>query len=256
MVWCDQDRAGSIKASAAPPAVGSHTPGDHAPDRTEDHAAPVPSSGGSRLEGADVAVAQAVVDQGEQAAGDRDGGDVAAAAGGDLRRGAGQPAGWRRDALRGLDRGPADQRGALFICGNPGRPLAGCPVISGSSRRWLTAPGWCRGPGSGVSPTAQRPEGLDGGAGLAHHHRASEKITSADQVWCMRVLLAGLGLAAGFPGCVGRPCLSGCSARSPGPATRWRSGCLDGRGRSFLVGCPARGPAATGLPGADRGFIG
>jgi hypothetical protein len=44
------------------------------------------------LEGADVAVAQPVVDESEQAAGDRDGGDVAAAAGGDLRAGAGQPA--------------------------------------------------------------------------------------------------------------------------------------------------------------------
>ena len=34
------------------------------------------------------------------------------------------------------------------------------------SRLWLTTPGWRRGPGSGVNPTAQRPEGLDVDTGL------------------------------------------------------------------------------------------
>jgi hypothetical protein len=66
---------------------------------------------------ADVAVAQPVVDQREQSAGDRDGGDVAAPPGADLRPGRDQPARGDRDALHRLDRGPSDQRGALFICG-------------------------------------------------------------------------------------------------------------------------------------------
>ncbi len=48
-------------------------------------------SGRSRLEGADVSVAQAVVDECEQSAGDCDGSDVASAAGGDLGAGADQP---------------------------------------------------------------------------------------------------------------------------------------------------------------------
>jgi hypothetical protein len=116
---------------------------------------------------------------------------------------------------------PSAPGGCPAYLWQPGTSTRGLPVDSGSSRRWLTAPGWCRGPGSGVSPTAQRPEGLDGGAGLAHHHRASEKITSGDQVWCMRVLLAGLGLAAGFPGASGAPAYLG--AR-PGARVRRQDG--------------------------------
>ena len=116
------------------------------------------------------------------------------------------------------------RRAALFICGNPERQLAGCPLIScfsGSSRRWLTAPGWCRCPGSGVSPTAQRPEGLDAGAGLAHHHRATEKITSADQVRCMSAPGGGLAWPRDSRGASGAPAYLG--AR-PGARVRRQDG--------------------------------
>jgi hypothetical protein len=110
-------------------------------------------SAGSGGQAADVVIAQAVEHQTGQFAGGGDDADVATPPRSDPVADLPE-AGVRGDALHGLDRGPPDQPGALLICGNPGRQLAGCPVISGSSRRWLTAPGWCRGPGSGVSPTA------------------------------------------------------------------------------------------------------
>ena len=152
---------------------------------------------------------------------------------------------------------PSAPAGSPVYLWQPGTSTRGLPVdCSGSSRRWLTAPGWCRGPGSGVSPTAQRPQGLDAGAGLAHPHRASEKITSADQVRCM---IAPVGVWA-WPrvsrGASGAPAYLG--AR-PGARVRRQDG-----DRGVSTGAAAhswsavqpRGPAATGLPGADRGFIG
>jgi len=67
-------------------------------------------------QGADVVVAQGVVDVLELAAGCGDGGDVLAAAGGDLVTERADQAGAGEDLDR-LDRGPADQPGALLICG-------------------------------------------------------------------------------------------------------------------------------------------
>jgi hypothetical protein len=63
-----------------------------------------------------VVIAQAVEDQPDQLAGRGDDSDVAAAPGRDPVAGLAE-AGVSGKALHGLDRGPADQPGALFICG-------------------------------------------------------------------------------------------------------------------------------------------
>jgi hypothetical protein len=75
-------------------------------------------SGGSGGQAADVVIAQAVEHQAEQFAGGGDDADVAAAPCSDPVAELPE-AGVRRDALHGLDRGPADQPGTLLICGNP-----------------------------------------------------------------------------------------------------------------------------------------
>jgi hypothetical protein len=61
-------------------------------------------------------IAQAVEHQGNQFAGGGDDTDVGAAPGADTVADL-TVAGVRTDALHGLDRGPADQPGTLFICG-------------------------------------------------------------------------------------------------------------------------------------------
>jgi hypothetical protein len=83
MVVCDHDQVGSIKRATAPPADGGQTQNDRAPGHVRTgsrrHLRPVRGW----VQGTDVSVAQAVVDEGEQLAGHRDGGDVAAAPFGD-----------------------------------------------------------------------------------------------------------------------------------------------------------------------------
>jgi hypothetical protein len=83
---------------------------DHAPCRVRTRSR---GPGGER---ADLAVAQAVEDQGEQSAGRGDDADVAAAGGDDPGTVGGELAP-DADVLAGLNRGPAHQFRALFICG-------------------------------------------------------------------------------------------------------------------------------------------
>jgi len=101
--------------------------------------------------------------------------------------------------------------------------------------------GWVRrgggwGPGSGAARPRSGRRAWMPTPGLADHRRhCGEDHSAADHRRGM--ITPGGGWACSpVSGCVGRPCLSGCSA-TEGPATRWRSGCLDGCGRSFLVGC-------------------
>jgi hypothetical protein len=167
MVWCDQDWAGSIKDSATPCAVGGQTP-------LRPRAQSVRNSCGLCGEGADMAIAQAVVDQGEQFAGDGDDGDVAAAAGGDLGAGGDQPAGGGWDFLGGLDCGPADQGGTLFgdraavhggvgLAVARGQPGPGAEVSgAGETREYideLQAQGYRVEGGKGEDPLLVRPDG-------------------------------------------------------------------------------------------------
>ena len=71
MVVCDRDRTGSITQAATPSADGGQTD----PDLASGHVLRAwPRRRLGRCEGADVSVAQAVVDEGEQLAGHRDGG--------------------------------------------------------------------------------------------------------------------------------------------------------------------------------------
>jgi hypothetical protein len=75
----------------------------------------------------DGAVAESEEDQFGQLSGGGHDADVAAPAGADLVADLPEVGGGGH-ALDGLDRGPADQAAALFICGSPGRQRAGCPV--------------------------------------------------------------------------------------------------------------------------------
>jgi hypothetical protein len=84
--------------------------------------------GCGRGHAAETAVAQPVEHQLGQLAGGGDHTDVATPAGGDPVADLAEP-GVSTNALHGLDRGPPDQAAALFICGNPERQLAGCPLI-------------------------------------------------------------------------------------------------------------------------------
>jgi hypothetical protein len=109
-----------------------------------------------RVQGADVVIAQAVEDQPDQLAGRGNNTDVAAAPGRDPIPGLPE-AGMSGKALHGFDRGPTDQPGALFICGTT--VVKPCGIRARDFfldlLRWpLGAVGRCRGPGSGVSPTA------------------------------------------------------------------------------------------------------
>ena len=83
----------------------------HREDRAAHAARPV--AGG---QAADVVIAQAVEHQRDQLPGGGDDADVAAAAFADPVAGLPE-AGVRGHALHGLDRGPAHQPAALFICG-------------------------------------------------------------------------------------------------------------------------------------------
>jgi hypothetical protein len=120
--------------------------------------------------------------------------------------------------------------------------------------------GWVRqdggwGPGSGAARPRSGRRAWMPTPGLTHHRRrCGEDHSAADH---RRGMITPVGGWACSPvsGCVGRPCLSGCSA-TEGRRQDGDRGVSTGCGRSFLVGCPARGPAATGLPGADRRFIG
>ena len=101
-------------------------------------------------------------------AGGGDAADVAAPSGADtcLDRGDLRVADGAGD---GFDRGPAQQPGALLICGTTvvkPRGICAKSFLLDLLRWPLDAVGRCRGPGSGVSPTAQRPQALSG-AGLA-----------------------------------------------------------------------------------------
>ena len=87
MVCCDRDRVGSIRRTAAPPRGGGQTSGDHAPGHVRARSRRLPAA---RVEGTDVPVAQAVVDEGEQRAGHRDGGDVPGPGVRRYRRGSGR----------------------------------------------------------------------------------------------------------------------------------------------------------------------
>jgi hypothetical protein len=159
--------------------------------------------------------------------------------------------------LHGLHGRPAHQLGALLICGNPERQLTGCPLISclGSSRRWLTAPGWCRGPGSGVSPDRAAAGGPGRRRRAGAPSPATEKITSADQVWCM-IAPSGMRPGRGLPGVRRAPLLIWVLGPEPGSGDKMAIGVSRqvAAARSWSAVQP--GPAATGLPGADRGFIG
>jgi len=83
------------------------------------------------------------------------------------------------------------------------------------------------GPGSGAARPRSGRRAWMPTPGLTHHRRrCGEDHSAADHRRGM--ITPGGGWACSpVSGCVGRPCLSGCSA-TEGPATRWRSGCLDG----------------------------
>jgi hypothetical protein len=142
---------------------------------------------------------------------------------------------------------PSAPGGCPAYLWQPGTSTRGLPVDSGSSRRWLTAPGWCRCPGSGVSPTAP----AAGGPGRrrragAVNHRASEKITPGsgavhDRSYREKAWPQDSRGASGAPAYLG--------ARPEARVRRQDGdrGVSTGRGRSFLVGCPTRAPAATRL---------
>ena len=131
-----------------------------------------------------------------------------------------------RHALHGLDRGPAHQPGALFICGTRDVNPAGA-VVFDLLRRRLGPSGWGLGPGSGAARPRSGRRAWMPTPGLTHHRRrCGEDHSAADHRRGMTLLLGGWACSP-VSGCVGRPCLSGCSA-TEGPATRWRSGCLDG----------------------------
>jgi hypothetical protein len=68
--------------------------------------------------------------------------------------------GVRGHTLHGLDRGPAHQPAALFICGTRDVNPAGA-VVFDLLRRRLGPSGWGLASRLGRSPTAQRPQGLD-----------------------------------------------------------------------------------------------
>jgi len=211
-----------------------------------------------RAQATQPAVTQPVEHQLGQLAGGGDHADVAAPAGGDPVADLPEP-GVSTDALHGLDRGPADQATALFICGTTVvKPRGTCAQISlfeSSSvavGRGRAVPGSrlgrqpdrvaAAGPGRRRRPTASSPGvGEDRGCGSAVAHDRSWR------GWAWPRVSRG---ASGAPAYLG--------AR-PGARVRRQDGdrgVSTGCGRSFLVGCPAHRPAATGLPGADRGFIG
>jgi hypothetical protein len=122
------------------------------------------------------------------------------------------------------------------------------PVAVGASER-------CRGPGSGVSPTAERPQGLEIGAGLAHRRRVSEKIgwrgSAATHDRSHRCRPG----SAVRRGASGAPAYLGARPRRVRRQDGDRGVSTGAAARSWSA-VPARGPAATGLPGADRRFIG
>jgi len=193
---------------------------DHAPCRVRTH------SPGPRGERADFTVAQAVEDQGEQSARRGHDPDVATSGSNDpgtVRRQLGAGSG----VLAGLDCGPTHQLRTLFICGTRDVNPAGAVVFD-----LLRRGGWVRqdggwGPGSGAARPRSGRRAWMPTPGLTHHRRrCGEDHPAVDHRRGM--ITPGGGWACSpVSGCVGRPCLSGCSA-TEGPATRWRSGCLDG----------------------------
>jgi len=148
------DRAGSIKGSVAPPAVGGSDP-----PATSRPVGPTIMLRW-RCGGRGCARRAGRSRPGSAVCGDGDLADVAPAAGGDLLAGRDQPPGRRWQLLHGFDRGPADQGGALFICGTRDVNPAGVVVLD-LLRRRLGPSGWGLGSRLGRSPTAQRPQGLD-----------------------------------------------------------------------------------------------
>ena len=84
-------------------------------------------------------------------------------------------------------------------------------------------------------------------------------VSEEDLYRCFQLMIivgsVELGLAHGVPGCVGRPCLSGSStARDRRQDGDWGDSTWV---RSLILGrLSSLGPAATGLLGAGRGFIG
>lgn len=106
----------------------------------------------------------------------------------------------------------------------------------------------------GQRPTAKRPQGLD-----IETERRMLPVSEEDLCRCFQLMIiigsVELGLAHGVPGCVGRPCLSGSSiARDRRQDGDWGDSTWV---RSLILGrLSSLGPAATGLLGAGRGFIG
>jgi hypothetical protein len=89
MVTYDRDLMGSIKKTTTPPEGRGQTRNDPRPVTSE----PAHAAYRNLLESADASVTQAIEDVGEQLAGHRDGGDVAASPFGDLRTGSSEPVG-------------------------------------------------------------------------------------------------------------------------------------------------------------------
>jgi hypothetical protein len=181
---------------------------------------------GARRQAADVVITQPVEHEGDQVAGGGHDADVAAASLRDPVPTFPEP-GMSGHPLYGLDRGPAHQSAALFICGTRDVNPAGDVVFD-----LLRRGGWVRqdggwGPGSGAARPRSGRRAWMPTPGLTHHRRHCGEDHSA-AVHRRGMITPGGGWACSpVSGCVGRPCLSGCSA-TKGPVTRWRSGCLDG----------------------------
>ena len=110
MELCGRSRAGSIKGATSPESGGHDSSRARVPGC-------VRASSPGLAKAADFSVAQPVVDQGEDPASSRHPADVAAPAGGDAVE-VGLELGRRPELLHRLDRRPADESGALLICGS------------------------------------------------------------------------------------------------------------------------------------------
>ena len=199
-------------------------------------------------EATDLAVAQAVVDEREEMTRRGDASDVAAPAGAD--------AGLDRGDLRvadgagdGFDGGPAQQPGALLICG-PG-------AVKGSSwapRMRQACPASCRVDEGGQGRAAGPP----GGAALTARSVAASTMNWGARLRASYVRVARRGRTPFVGECwFGRLraslLISALGVSWMASAARWRSGCPDERGaaaRSWSA--VQRGLAATGLRGAGR----